>query len=136
MAAKHNLVFFHHNHDFEFETLPGGELGEDLILGNPDGGSLMAELDTFWIHKAGKNPVEMIHKYGRRAPLIHIKDMTSDDARTFEIIGAGQMDFDAIFKAGDAQGVDWYIVEQDLCPKGEIESARASYNNLVARGWR
>ena len=27
------------------------------------------------------------------------------------------------------------IAEQDQCPKGEIESIRASYQNIVARGW-
>ena len=135
-AAKHHITFFHHNHDFEFTALPDGQLGEDLILGHADGRLLAAELDTFWIQKAGLDPVTMINKYGKRARLIHIKDMTRDDARTFEIVGEGQMDFDAIFKAGDAQNVDWYIVEQDVCPKGEIASARASFNNLGSRGWR
>jgi sugar phosphate isomerase/epimerase len=61
--------------------------------------------------------------------------MTADESKTFEIIGDGIIDFDAVFKAGDANGVDWYIVEQDQCPKGEVESARRSYQNIVARGW-
>jgi sugar phosphate isomerase/epimerase len=45
------------------------------------------------------------------------------------------IDLPAIFAAGDQSGVDWYIVEQDQTPKGELESARASYNNIVSRGW-
>jgi sugar phosphate isomerase/epimerase len=66
---------------------------------------------------------------------VHLKDMTADEARTFEIVGEGVIDLPAIFAAGDQSGVDWYIVEQDQTPKGELESARASYNNIVSRGW-
>jgi sugar phosphate isomerase/epimerase len=61
--------------------------------------------------------------------------MTSDPSQTFEIVGDGVIDFDAILAAGDANGVDWYIVEQDRCPRGEVESVRRSYQNIVARGW-
>ena len=42
---------------------------------------------------------------------------------------------DAIFAAADKQGIDWYVVEQDQCPQGEIESIRKSGQNIVARGW-
>jgi len=45
------------------------------------------------------------------------------------------LDFPTILAAGDASSVDWYIVEQDICPRGELESARRSYENMAARGW-
>ncbi len=94
-----------------------------------------SELDVYWVKKGGADPVAYINKLAGRAPLLHIKDMTADASQAFEIVGDGIIDFDAVFAAGDANGVDWYIVEQDLCPKGEVESARKSYQNIVARGW-
>ena len=81
------------------------------------------------------DPLGYLNHLDGRAPLVHIKDMTKAEPKTFEIIGEGCIDFGPIFDAGDQQDVDWYIVEQDQCPKGEMESARASYHNIVARGW-
>lgn len=133
-AVKHDLTFFYHNHAFEFEKFDG-KYGFDILWESTDPTLVKSELDVYWVKKGGEDPVAYINKLGGRAPLIHIKDMTGDDAKTFEIIGDGIIDFDAVFKAGDANGADWYIVEQDLCPKGELASARKSYENIVARGW-
>lgn len=134
-AQKHGLIFHYHNHAFEFERLPNGKYGLDQLFDNTDPTLLKSQLDVYWVKKGGQDPVAYIQKLSGRVPLIHVKDMSADPSHTFEIVGEGILDFDAIFAAGDASGVDWYIVEQDHCPKGEIESARASYQNIVARGW-
>lgn len=133
-AVKHDITFFYHNHAFEFEKI-NGKYGLDILLGSADPSLVKWEEDVYWVKKGGVDPVAYMNKYAGRTPLVHIKDMTPDTSQTFEIIGEGIIDFDAIFKAGDANGVDWYIVEQDQCPKGEVESARQSYKNIVARGW-
>ncbi len=134
VALKHDLTFFYHNHAFEFEKI-NGKNGLDVFLESADPSLVKWEEDVYWVQKGGENAVDYMNKYAGRTPLIHIKDMTADESKTFEIIGDGIIDFDAIFKAGDANNVDWYIVEQDQCPKGEVESARRSYQNIVARGW-
>lgn len=134
-AQKHGLTFHYHNHAFEFERLPNGKYGFDQLFDNTDPSLLKSQLDVYWVKKGGEDPVAYINKLAGRTPLIHIKDMTADESHTFESIGDGIMDFDAVFKAGDAGGADWYIVEQDQCPKGELESARRSYENIVAHGW-
>lgn len=134
-AAKHDLTFFYHNHDFEFKTFEG-KTGFDILFECTDPALVKSELDVYWVTKGGQDPVATINKLSSRTPLLHIKDMTSDPSKTFEIVGDGILDFGTIMKAGDANGADWYIVEQDLCPKGELPSARRSYENIVARGWR
>jgi sugar phosphate isomerase/epimerase len=134
-AQKHGITFFYHNHDFEFKKTESGKVGMDVLFGAADPALVKSELDVFWVKKGGQDPLTYINKLDGRAPLLHIKDMTADESHTFEVVGDGIIDFDAVFKAGDAKGVDWYIVEQDLCPKGEVESARRSYQNIVARGW-
>ena len=135
MCIKHDLTFFHHNHNMEFVKLDDGRYALDYLLDSTDPFLVKTELDVYWAQFANVDPVAYLKHLQGRAPLVHIKDMTADASRTFEIIGDGIIDFTSLFKVGDNVGVDWYIVEQDLCPKGEIESARASYNNIVNRGW-
>jgi sugar phosphate isomerase/epimerase len=135
MCIKHDLTFFHHNHNMEFVRVEDGRYALDFLLDSTDPYLIKSELDVYWAKVAGVDPVAYLKHLNGRAPLVHIKDMTGDEARTFEIIGNGIIDFTSLFKVGDEVAVDWYIVEQDLCPKGEIESARASYNNIVSRGW-
>jgi sugar phosphate isomerase/epimerase len=135
MCVKHDLTFFHHNHNMEFVKMEDGRYGFDVLLDSTDPFLLKAELDVYWAQVAGVDAVAYLKHLDGRAPLLHIKDMTADEARTFEIVGDGVIDFPAIFAAGDPLDVDWYIVEQDQCPKGEIESARASYQNIASRGW-
>lgn len=133
-CIKHGIGFFHHNHDFEFRQFDG-RYGLDILLEESESKQVKSELDVFWATRAGVDPAAYMRKLDGQAPLIHLKDMTSDDARTFAIIGEGCIDFEPILAAGDATGVDWYIVEQDQCPKGELVSAQASLNYVRSRGW-
>jgi sugar phosphate isomerase/epimerase len=135
-ASKHDITFFYHNHAFEFETRINGQYMMDALLSESDPNLLKWELDAYWVRKGGEDPLAYIEKYSGRVPLMHIKDMTGDERQFYEIVGNGIIDYGAVMTAGDAAGVDWYIVEQDQCPKGEVESIRESYQNIIARGWR
>lgn len=136
LARDAGLTFEYHNHEFEFQLVEDGRTGYDVLMAETDPALVQAELDLFWVQKAGLDPAAVLRRYSGRVPLVHVKDMTADDARTFEIVGAGCMDYDTILPAADAAGAEWFIVEQDQCPKGEMASMRASYANIVARGWR
>jgi sugar phosphate isomerase/epimerase len=135
-AAQHGITFFYHNHAFEFENKVDGIYMLDALFGAMDPQLVKWEADVYWVAKGGADPEVYLKRYAGRVPLVHIKDMTKDEARSFEIVGEGRLDFDAILAAGDAAGADWYIVEQDQCPRGEVESIRTSYRNIVARGWQ
>ncbi len=134
-ARSHGLTMMYHNHDFEFETLENGRIGLDVIWAESDPDLVQAELDVYWVQKAGRDPATYLTQLGARARVVHIKDMTKDTERTFEIIGDGVLDFAKILAAADAAGSDWLIVEQDKCPHGELISSRKSYKNIVSRGW-
>ncbi len=133
-ASKHDLTFFYHNHAFEFEKFDG-EYGFDILFNSTDSALLKSELDVYWVKKGGADPVTYMKKLAGRTPLIHAKDMTTDGKDFFETVGDGNLDFDAIFATGDQTGVDWYLVEQDQCPKGEMASARRSFDNIRWHGW-
>jgi sugar phosphate isomerase/epimerase len=139
LAARHGLVFLYHAHDFEFKVRIGGAPDSPMMLdglmSSTDPSLVNYQLDTYWVRKGGQDVLSYINKYAGRIPVMHLKDMTRDGSETFEVVGDGLIDFEAVFKAGDAAGVDWYIVEQDICPLGEVASARKSYENCVANGW-
>jgi sugar phosphate isomerase/epimerase len=136
-AAAAGLRILYHNHAFEFETKVDGMYGLDYILSTIPDTDIGVELDTYWVQTGGEDPVAYIRKYAGRLPLLHIKDRTAppdDEDCPFAEVGHGILDWDGIFDAAQAAGVEWYIVEQDRWTRPPIESARLSYEYLASRG--
>jgi sugar phosphate isomerase/epimerase len=117
VAKANGCVFTYHNH------------AEDMLFQKTDPTEVQGELDTFWIRKGGPDPVAYIAQYPGRVPQIHLKDMHPLTC-AFTEVGNGLMDLKAIFKIGKEVGAKWVIVEQDVCPGPELESARTSITNL------
>ena len=130
---KQGVTFSYHNHSFEFQKFDG-EYGLDILYGNSCPACLKAQIDTYWVQHGGESPAAYIKKYSGRVPLVHIKDMTAGENPTFTEIGNGILDWPAILAAAEAAGTEWLIVEQDVCAGPSLESAKISYENLVAMG--
>lgn len=126
------LQFLYHNHAHEFVRF-GERFALDELYALADAAVLQAELDVYWIQYAGQDPVTYIRRYGGRLPLLHLKDMDPTD-RSFTEVGAGLLDLAAIAKAAEDADVLWNVVEQDVCKRPSLESARLSLENLRARG--
>lgn len=127
------LVLYYHNHAFEFEATDGVR-GIDILLDETDPDLVGFQCDVYWVHYAGESPAALIRAHGGRFPLIHLKDMVgTGEERTFAEVGEGVMAFEPIFAASEAQGAQWYIVEQDRCSRPSLDSARISLENL--RKW-
>ena len=129
LLKQNNLQLCYHNHAHEFDRIDG-ERGLDVLYRLTDPGLLKAELDLYWVKKGGEDPVQYVQRYAGREPLLHIKDMADDDKGSFTEIGAGILDWKAIFAAAQGTGVRWYIVEQDICRRPSLESIAISYRNL------
>lgn len=128
---KRGLRLYYHNHDHEFKQLDGKYI-LDWFYENTDSALVLAEIDVYWVQFAGVDPAAYLRKYPGRCPLVHIKDM--DASRTFTEVGSGILDWDAIFAACQEVGAQWYIVEQDVCLRPSLESAKLSFDYLKARG--
>ena len=128
------LTLCYHNHDFEFVPLENGQRGEDILLENTDPQIVKFEVDTYWVLKAGLDPVAFIQKHTGRVPLLHIKDMDPADG-SFALVGTGKLPLDALVAAAPAVGAEYLIVEQDVCKGPAIEAVTLSYNNLKAKGY-
>lgn len=123
----------YHNHAFEFERFDG-EFALDLLLGWCDPDLVKWEPDVYWIKYGGQDPAAYIRKYSGRCPLIHLKDMTADDSRTFAEVGEGTIDWPAIFQASEANDAEWYVVEQDRWARPSLEAAKLSLQHLKEWG--
>jgi len=129
-----DLILYYHHHAFEFDTYEGRR-GWDIIVAETDPDLVKLETDVYWAAYAGEDPASVIRRSAGRFPLVHLKDMIGEgEERTFAEIGEGTLDFDPIFEASEAQGVRWYIVEQDRCARPTLESAQLSIENLKRWG--
>ena len=121
------LTFGWHNHAFEFDTTPEGDLPLDLIAAADD--NLMLELDLGWVRVAGHDPVERIGAYAGKIAAVHVKDIAPDgqcvDEDGWADVGQGIMDWAAIHAALKDAGVDHYVAEHDN-PKDDKRFATRS----------
>ena len=128
-VKKEGLQLCYHNHDFEFKKVNGKYL-LDSLFATADPNLVKAEVDVYWVLHGGEDPIAHLKKYAGRCPLLHIKDMTKDDRRTFAPVGTGRLDLKGIVKAARAGGAVWFIVEQDETEQPPLEAIKLSLKNL------
>lgn len=127
---KEGYRISYHNHDFEFETMIKGKNALEYILDPVDGNQVLAEIDVYWIKKAGYDPLTFIKKYTQRLPIIHLKDIADDEEQSVAEVGTGLITFEPILRWGEQYGIEWYAVEQDECPGDPMKSLQISLHNL------
>ncbi|MCA0758473.1 sugar phosphate isomerase/epimerase [Paenibacillus sp. N4] len=127
---EQGLQFIYHNHQFEFEKF-GGRTGMDILAQESDFDAFGFELDTYWVHVGGVNPASMIRRVNGRMRVVHLKDLEIvGHQQVFAEIGEGNLNFEEIIGACRETGVEWYVVEQDVCRRDPFESLAISYNYL------
>ncbi|WP_310833137.1 sugar phosphate isomerase/epimerase family protein [Paenibacillus pedocola] len=130
LQKEHGLQFIYHNHDFEFERVDG-VTGIDVLVEESDADALGFELDLYWVQAGGGSPVDWVRKVQDRMQVVHLKDMAVVDRKqVFAEIGEGNMNYEDIIKACRETGVEWYVVEQDVCRRDPFESLAISLNYL------
>lgn len=130
---ERGITFCYHNHAHEFESFDG-EYGLDILYKETSPENLKAEMDTYWVTRAGLNAPDYVRKYTGRCPLVHLKDMEPGEDKHFAEVGEGIIDIKAIVEAGVEGGAEWFIVEQDVCKRPALESIKISINNLRKMG--
>lgn len=132
--AEGGVYFGYHNHSFELEKY-GDRTGLATIYEDSDPRYLKAEIDTYWIQHGGGDAAAWIEKLKGRIPLVHLKDMAvRGNNPIMAEVGEGNMNWKAILAACKSAGVEWYIVEQDVCERDPFESLAISLKNLHAMG--
>ena len=129
---ERGLKYVYHNHAFEFESY-GDKCGQDILLEYTDPEYVNFELDTYWIKFAGQDPVEYIRKFAGRCPVVHLKDLTTDEDKKkapFAPVGEGILDFEKIISTAMECGVKDFLVEQDVKYKPSLECAKSSCDTI------
>jgi sugar phosphate isomerase/epimerase len=129
-ARDRGLRVGYHNHEFEFDPLPGGRTGYDILLDETDSTLVDMELDLFWAVRAGHDPVTLFERQPGRFPLCHVKDMAGIGTEHRMVdVGQGEIQFARIFAASRRAGLRHFFVEHDN-PGDSIASIRNSIQHL------
>ncbi len=128
------LSIGYHNHSHElahFDDTPA----LSLLLAHLDP-SIWMEIDTYWITHGGGDPAHWIGRCKGRIPCVHFKDMGIHPDRTqfMAEVGEGNLNWPAIIAACRDAGVEWYLVEQDVCYRDPFDSLRISLENMKRLG--
>ncbi len=138
ICKKNGLRFAYHNHGYSFIPLDG-QLPQDIMMQNTDAGLVDYEMDIYWVVSAGADPEEWVKKYPNRFRLCHVKDRgkqyDSKEENASVDLGTGSIDFAKILKTAKAQGMQYYIVEQErydnTTPMKSAEADAAYMKKLV-----
>ncbi len=127
ICKKNGIRFAYHNHDYSF-TPVDGQVPEDVMLANTNADTIDFEMDIYWVVTAGADPVAYMKKYKNRFRLGHVKDRikntTQKDASC--TLGEGSIDYPSILKQAKANGMEYFIVEQERYDNTtEMDSAKA-----------
>ncbi len=154
---EYGMQLLYHNHFHEFQHF-GDETAYEILMNNTDPALVGIELDTYWVSRAGLDPVAVLKEYGKRVRLVHQKDFTKgyeatqnllpqfDETHTyidmeafnsvvkpetFTEIGCGILNIqDIIDTANEVCGSEYIVLEQDYSTHDELESIRISMDSF------
>jgi len=129
ICNKHGVRFGYHNHNFEFEKVDG-QIPYDVMLAELDPKKVGMELDLFWVVNAGYDPTTYFAKYPGRFEQWHVKDMDKADKMKNDVIGAGSIDFKALFTHAKQAGLKRFYVEQETYKAAPIDTIKPSADYL------
>ncbi|MEO7768520.1 MAG: sugar phosphate isomerase/epimerase, partial [Ferruginibacter sp.] len=121
LKDQYGLTFCLHNHGYEFQPYENGTYF-DYIVANTNPAYVSFELDILWAFHPGKNPVDLLNKYGSRFKLMHVKDLRKGVKGDFSggtaiendvALGSGQIDIAAVIKAAQKSAIQYYYIEDE-----------------------
>ena len=137
ICKKNGMRFAYHNHGYTFEALDG-QMPQDILMQNTNPDTVDFQMDIFWVVTPGADPVAWLQKYPNRFRLCHVKDRMKNappkEGDASCDLGTGSIDFPAILKVAKANGMEYYIVEQEKydgsTPIKSVETDAAYMKNL------
>ena len=160
LARDRGMRFYYHNHFQEFQRIDG-EFVYSHIIENTDPSLVYFEIDTYWMYRAGQDPVGWMQKLGERVVLLHQKDFPSEAAQPLNLydgvfsmtekismqefedrkdplcfteIGTGVLPIQEIIDAGaKLPNVLSIVLEQDHTQLPELESVRLSLEAFTSK---
>jgi sugar phosphate isomerase/epimerase len=101
------------------------------------------EMDIFWVVYGGQNPVNLLHRYPGRFPLMHVKDIRPGtvlgglprDVRENDSVplGTGLVDVEAALRAAQQTRVKHHYIEEEAVDA--VPQIRESLRYLDSIRW-
>jgi sugar phosphate isomerase/epimerase len=140
-AKAAGLQYAYHNHNYEFEKMPDGSYGYDILVNKTDHDLVKFEVDCGWMCAGGADPIAYFKKYPGRFKMIHVKEfqplskpstsLGGPDRPKGTDLGQGFIDYKPIFAAGKKAGIEHAFSEQeDPFPVSQMASAKVAYGFL------
>jgi sugar phosphate isomerase/epimerase len=98
-----------------------------VLLEETDPQLVSFEIDLYWTVHGGGDPLDYFDRHPGRFSLCHVKDRTADGEMVD--VGAGAIDFAAIFARSQQAGLEYFFVEHDE-PADPLASIAASHDYL------
>ena len=115
IASKAGITIAYHNHDFEFEPL-GNTNGYEILLDRTKGSGIQFEMDLYWMSVAGKDPVAYWTRFPGQFPMVHVKDSAGPPSNEMRSVGAGTINWGALFEKRALAGIQHFYIEHDNPP--------------------
>ncbi|MVM42241.1 TIM barrel protein [Spirosoma sp. HMF3257] len=121
MLKEAGLTLCYHNHGFEFQPYEQGTLF-DYLVQHTDPAYVSFEMDLLWTVHPGQDPVALLHRYGNRFKLMHLKDLRqgvkgnlsgSTELTNDVALGAGQVRLVEVLRAAKKAGIHHYFIEDE-----------------------
>ncbi len=116
----------YHNHHTEFTELDG-EIPWEVFFSRTKPEVVM-QLDLGNAMHGGAKPLRYLDKFPGRATTIHLKEYSPTNDKA--IIGEGEVDWARTFSLCNAQGTQWYIIEQESYAYPPLECVDRCLANL------
>lgn len=144
-AKKAGVKFAYHNHGYGLKEV-NGQIPLRLILDGTDPSLVFLEMDLYWTTAGGADPIELLETYKNRYRLMHVKDMSKkvrfsgdggDSKQWIELFpymttaGNGVIDLKKILPRAKENGVQHFIVEQDIVAHPEV-ALKNSFDYLAS----
>ncbi len=119
--AENGLTLAYHAHGYEFRKHQDGTL-MDYIIENTNPDYVSFQMDIFWVHFGGGDPVALLKKYPDRWKMLHVKDMKKGikkdltgltDSEHDVTLGTGQVDVAGVMKTAKEIGIEYYFIEDE-----------------------
>ena len=128
-SLAHGVWIGFHDEAGDFAPIDG-VVPYDVLVERTDPSLVRLQLDTGNAAIGGRDPFELMKRYGSRYWLFHIKDVPRLGAPNDTELGKGVIDFKRLLASIDHIDEKILYVEQETYPGAPLESARRDYAYL------
>ena len=125
-ALRSNIRIGFHDEAWDFRVM-NGTMPYDVFVQRTDPSVVALQLDTGNAVVGGKDPLELMQRYGSRYSLFHIKDAERLGAEHDVELGKGMVDFRRLFGMIDNIDQKHLYVEQESYPGTPLDSVKRDY---------